>query len=55
MIENLKSDLEKERMVEKSMSLIAEGLANLTSVMVSATIDLDIVGQQAQVIEKQGN
>ena len=55
MIENLKSDLEKERTVDESLSSIAEGLANLTSVMVSPTIDLDIVGQQAQVIEKQGS
>ena len=53
-IENLKSDLDKERMVDESMSSIAEGLANLTSVMISATINLDIVDQQAQVIEKQG-
>ena len=41
-------------MVDGSMSSIAEGLANLTSAMVSATINLEIVDQQAQVIEKQG-
>jgi len=53
-IEKLKSDLEKERMVDESMSLIADGLAKLTSMMTSATINLEIVDQQAQVIEKQG-
>ena len=53
-IENLKSGLEKERLADESMSSIAEGLANLTSIMISATINLDIVDQQAQVIEKQG-
>ena len=49
-IEDFKTELEKERMVDESISSIAEGLANLAT----ASNNLDIVDQQAQVIEKQG-
>ena len=53
-IENLKAVLEKERIAEEYMSELAEGLGNLTSAMRSATVNLDIVDQQAQVIQNQG-
>merc|ERR1719370_916069 len=53
-IENLKAVLEKERIVEEHMSDLVEGLTNLTTAMRSATVNLDIVDQQAQVIQNQG-
>ena len=53
-IENLKSDLEMKSIADESMSSIAEGLAKLTSTMISATTNLEIVDQQAQVIKNQG-
>ena len=53
-IENLKAVLEKERIVEEHMFDLAEGLGNLTSAMRSSTASLDIVDQQAQVIQNQG-
>ena len=54
MIENLRGLLEKETMVEDHMSEIAEGLANLTLAIRSASVNLDIVDQQAQLIQTQG-
>jgi len=53
-IENLKAVLEKEKTVEEHMSELSEELGNLTSAVRSATINLDIVDQQAQVIQLQG-
>ena len=44
-IENLKAVLEKEKMVEGHMSELSGELANLTSAMRSATVNLDIVDQ----------
>ena len=53
-IRDLKTLLEKERAVEEHMSEVAKGLKNLTSAIKSASINLDIVDQQAQVIKNQG-
>ena len=36
------------------MSDLAEGLTNLTTAMRSATVNLDILDRQAQVIQNQG-
>ena len=53
-IENLKSSLEKERLADESMySIVAEIIIEVRFANSSA-INLDIVDQQAQVIEKQG-
>ena len=52
-IENLKAVLDKEKTVEEHVSELAGELANLTSAVMSATINLDIVDQQAQLIQLQ--
>ena len=52
-IENLKTILEKERRFEEQVSELAEELANLTSAVRSATVNLDIVDKQAHVIQLQ--
>ena len=53
-IRDLKTLLEKEMAVEEHMSEVAKGLTNLTSAIKSASINLDIVDQQVQVIKNQG-
>ena len=53
-IRDLKTLLEKEKAVEEHMSDVAKGLTNLTSAIKTASINLDIVDQQAQVIKSQG-
>ena len=53
-IENLQAVLEKDRIVEEHISELVEGLGNLTTAFMSATVNLDIVDQQAQVVQIQG-
>ena len=52
-IEDLNSVLEKGNTLEERMFEVAEGLTNLTSIMESATVNLNIVEQQADVIQNQ--
>merc|ERR1711971_172947 len=53
MIDDLNAILKKGNTIEDSMLEVGEGLANLTSIMESATVNLNIVDQQADVIQKQ--
>ena len=52
-IEDLNAVLEKGNIIEERMFEVAEGLTNLTSIMESATVNLNIVDQQAHVIQNQ--
>ena len=52
-IEDLNAVVEKGNTVEERMFELAEGLANLTSILESATVNLNIVDQQAHVIQNQ--
>merc|ERR1712172_53654 len=53
MIDDLNAILKKGNTIEDRMLEVAEGLANLTSIMDSATVNLNIVDQQADVIQNQ--
>merc|ERR1712130_1089259 len=54
MIENMKTALEKEGHVEAQTSELLTHLADLRSAVQSATINMDTLEQQAQMIETQG-
>merc|ERR1719239_637074 len=53
MIDDLNAILKKGNTIEDRMLEVAEGLANLTSIMESATVNLNIVDQQADLIQNQ--
>jgi len=52
-IENLNAVLEKGNTLEERMFEVAEGLTNLASTMKSTTVNLNIVDQQAYLIQNQ--
>merc|ERR1712130_778434 len=54
MVENMKTALEKEGLVEAQTSELLTHLADLRSAMESSTINMDTLEQQAQMIETQG-
>ena len=54
MIENMKTALEKEEQVEAQTSELLTHLADLRSALESASINMDTLEQQANMIETQG-